>query len=232
MHAYEARARMRDVEPAGIRYVRPIRPLHFPASDPEWEMGEGKRHQLLCELLRQILAVAAGEGSSVGSDQFLYFDASNPQRKCAPDGFVKLGVPDELFDTWKTWEKGSPELCVEILSPSDTREKLPLEEKLARFHVMGVAEVIAFDAEAPIGQRLRAWDLVDGDLVERVVENEFTPCRTLEKWFVIAPCAEPRLEAALRIAEDSRGERLVLSPLEKAHAEIARLKAERAALDR
>ena len=93
---------MHGVEPAGIRYVRPIRPLHFPASDPEWEMGEGKRHQLLCELLRQILAVAAGEGSSVGSDQFLYFDASNPQRKCAPDGFVKLGVPDELFDTWTT----------------------------------------------------------------------------------------------------------------------------------
>ena len=222
---------MGSVEPAGIRYVRPIRPLHFPASDPEWEMGEGKRHQLLCELLRQILAAAAGEGSSVGSDQFLYFDASNPQRKCAPDGFVKLGVPDELFDTWKTWEKGTPELCVEILSPSDTREKLPLEEKLARFHVMGVAEVVAFDAEAPVGRRLRAWDLVDGDLVERIVENESTPCRTLDRWFVIAPCSNPTLEAALRVAEDAKGQRLVRSPLESALEEVERLKAERARPD-
>jgi Uma2 family endonuclease len=222
---------MRNVEPSGIRYMRPIRPLHFPASDPEWDMGEGKRHQLLCELLRQILTTAAGAGSSVGSDQFLYFDASNPKRKCAPDGFVKLGVPDELFDTWKTWEKGTPELCVEILSPSDTREMLPLEEKLARFHIMGVAEVVAFDVEAPIGKRLRAWDLVDGDLVERIVENESTPCRSLDRWFVIAPCTDPKLDAALRLANNADGEGLVLSPLEAAladrdaaRAELARLR--------
>lgn len=217
---------MRSVEPDGIRYVRPIRPVDFPASDPDWDMGEGKRHQLFCDLLKQVLAVAAGPGASVGCDQFVYFDASNPQRKCAPDAFVKLDVPDELFDTWRTWEKGSPELCVEILSESDTREKLTLDEKLHRFHVMGVAEVVAFDVEAPIGRRLRAWDLVDGDLVERIVEAEATPCRTLGLWFVLAPCADPPLEVALRLAENRGGDRLVLSPLERAKAEAKSAKAE------
>jgi len=231
---------MRFVEPTGIRYVRPVRPLDFPASDPEWDMGESKRHQLLCDLLKQVLAVAAGASASIGSDQFIYFDASNPKRKCAPDAFVKLDVPDELFPTWRTWEKGTPELCVEILSPSDTDEKLTLDEKLARFHTMGVAEVVAFDVEAVPGRRIRAWDLVEGDLVERVVENESTPCRTLGLWFVIRPSTEPRAEAALRLAEGADGERLILSPLEAsmareqaaatreqaATAEIARLRAE------
>jgi Uma2 family endonuclease len=222
---------MRSVEPGGIRYVRPVRPVDFPASDPEWEMGESKKHQLLCDLLKQILAVASGAGSSVGCDQFIYFDASNPKRKCAPDAFVKLDVPDEAFETWKIWEKGTPELCVEVLSPSDA-EKLTLEEKLARFHAMGVAEVVAFDVEAPAGRRIRAWDLVDGDLVERIVESESTPCRTLGLWFVIAPCAVPVIDAALRLAEDAGGARLVLSPLEGERAEKdAAIARERAALE-
>ena len=40
----------------------------------------------------------------------------------APDEFVRLGGPDEPFDTSKTWERGVPELCVEIASDSDARE--------------------------------------------------------------------------------------------------------------
>lgn len=219
MHATRARARIGDVEPNGIRYVRAVRPVSFPASDPDWDMGEGKRHQLFCELLRAIIRSIVGAGSSVGSDQFVYFDASDPKRKCAPDAFVKLGVPDELFETWKTWEKGTPELCVEILSESDTREVLPLAEKLRRFHIMGVPEVIAFDADSPPGKRLRAWDLVEGDLVERIVEKETTPCRTLGLWFVIAPSSNPVLDAALRLSEDPRGKELLLSPLEQALAD-------------
>ncbi|MBL0196751.1 MAG: hypothetical protein IPQ09_21510 [Myxococcales bacterium] len=39
---------------------------------------------------------------------------------------MKLGVPGESITSWKTWQKGAPELCVEILSPSDTEEKLTL----------------------------------------------------------------------------------------------------------
>ncbi len=82
--------------------------------------------------------------------------------------------------------------CVEILSPSDTEEKLTLPEKLRRFHTMGVSEVITFDVDADIGTRIRAWDLVQGDLVERVVAGERTPCLTLGLWFVVAPYEDER----------------------------------------
>ena len=204
----------------GIRHVRPVRPVLFPASDPEWEMSESTRHGRMCELLYQLLRAAVGDEGTVGKDNFVYFDASNARRKCAPDGFVKLGLPQAHFDSFKTWEHGAPELAVEILSPSDTEEKLTLEEKLERFHAIGVREVVAFDVDAPAGSRLRAWDIVHGDLVERIVEDERTPCLTLHRWFVVAPYALEHLPAALRLADDPAGTRIVLEPRERAEAEL------------
>ncbi|MBK6465168.1 MAG: Uma2 family endonuclease [Myxococcales bacterium] len=209
-----------------VKYVRPIRPLHFPASDPEWDMGQSHRHLRLCEVLYQLLCgVLPGEHAAVGADQFVYFDPQDPRRKCAPDAFVKLGVPAQAITSWKTWERGAPDLCVEILSPSDTEEKQTLPEKLERFGAMGVLEVVVFDADAPVGARIRAWESVKGDLVERVVEKESTFSVVLRKWFVVAPyLAEGlpaifRLEAALRLADDEDGTSLVPTPDERRLAE-------------
>jgi hypothetical protein len=137
----------------GIRYVRPIEPLHFPSSDPEWEMSESHRHGRLCELLYDLLRRALpDEEACLGTDQFVYFDASNSRKKCAPDAFVKLGAKAEPTSVWLTWKRGAPELCIEILSPSDTKEKLTLTEKLRRFHAIGVSEVVAFDVDAQPGE--------------------------------------------------------------------------------
>jgi Uma2 family endonuclease len=211
------------MEPLGTAEVRPVPPVDFPSTDEEWDMPEGLRHRNLCGLLYHLLRRCVGDLGAVGSDQFVYFDASNPKRKCAPDAFVKLGATQTSFPSWKTWDKGVPELCVEILSPSETEEKLPLGEKLARFLAMGVAEVVAYDVEGEPGARLRAWDLVDGALVERVVEGEATPCRTLDLWFVIAPWSQEREPHALRLAHDARGGTLVTTAEEGALARVAEL---------
>jgi hypothetical protein len=185
-----------------IQYVREVRPLEFPDGDPEWHMGETTEHQLLCEVLRDLLRMAVSD-QMVCSDQFVYFDAANPARKCAPDAFVKLGTAWAPVKSWRTWERGVPELCIEILSPGEF-EKLTLEEKLARFLAMGVPEVVAFDPDGKPGSRLLAWDRIQGDLVERKVENECTPCRTLGMVFVIAPATLHRVEAALRLWDPAR----------------------------
>jgi hypothetical protein len=39
--------------------------------------------------------------------------------------------------------------------------------------------VVRFDCDASEGARLRVWDRVEGDLVERVVEGDRTPCTVL-----------------------------------------------------
>ena len=43
-----------------IRYVRPVVPVHFPATDPEWDLGQNTLHGRLCELLYQVLVATLG----------------------------------------------------------------------------------------------------------------------------------------------------------------------------
>ena len=209
-----------------IRYVRPVRPIDFPSSDPEWDMGQSGPHERLCDVLYSILRAALEPDSLVAKDQFVYFDASDNTKKCAPDVFVKLGSPFRLVDVWHTWKDGAPDLCVEIVSPSDRGPTF--DDKLHRYHVMGASELVAFDPGARPGARMRAWDRVDGDLVERVVDDERTPCVTLGLWFVLAPTPdEPGLPVTLRLARDPLGADPLPTLAERERAEKEALRAEK-----
>lgn len=213
-----------------IRHKRALRPLVFPSSEPEDEkLGETKRHFELRTFLYQVLKLALVPVNTVGSEQFVYWNASNPKRTCAPDAFVKLGVPDSAFEIWRTWLHGAPELVVEIASAHD-RERLTWDEKLEHFHEMGVREILRFDVDAGPGERIKAWDRVEAaypdgdDLVEREVAGDTTPCTTLGLHWVVAPA--PELPLALRLARDADGRDLLLAPVEVAEARVAELEAE------
>jgi Uma2 family endonuclease len=160
---------------------------------------------------------------AVGSDQFVYWNATDPKRTLAPDLFVRLDTPQTDFDSWKTWERGSPQLAVEIASEFDRSEE-SWSRKLSRYQELGVSELCLFDADATSGNRIRIWDRIEGDLVERVVETDITPCRTLGLfWVVQTGFGYP---IALRLARDEEGRDLLL-PREDAEAR-AREAAERA----
>jgi hypothetical protein len=170
----------------------------------------------MCKALYEILRAAAGPESTVACDAFVYFDASNPKRCLAPDGSVKVGIPQHDFDSWKSWERGAPELAFEILSPSDSPERWTFEEKLERYRALGVHELVVFHADGEPGARLRVWDRIDGDLVERVVEGERTPCLTLDASLLVGPIDD--VPACIRVAQDASGERLFLTADERAAA--------------
>ena len=206
-----------------LQHVRPVVPLHFPESEPESErMGQSGRHYLMCKALYEILRAAAGDEHTVSCDAFVYFDAANPERKLAPDGAVKLGVPQHVFDSWKTWERGAPELAFEILSPSDSPERWTFEEKLRRYRALGVSELVVFHVDGEPGSRLRVWDRIDGDLVERTVSGEATPCLTLDVHLVVAPVDE--LPACVRLAADPEGRDLFPTDTEARRTAEARLR--------
>lgn len=170
-----------------LRYTRAPVPLHFPEAA---EMPQSKTRLTLRTFLYQLLKFALGPAHSVGSEQFVYFNAADPKKCLAPDAFVKLDVPDTQFGTWKTWERGGPpNLAVEIVSPNEDAEK-DWSDKLARYFECGVAEVVRFDPAAPEGARLRVWDRLDDDLVERVVTLDRTACVTLNLGWVVTPIAE------------------------------------------
>ncbi len=180
-----------------VTYVRAPEPVFFPE---EALVPEGKTHLILRTFLFRLLRFALGPDHSVGSDQFVYWNARDPHRVLAPDAFVKLNVPDTSFGSWKTWENGgAPELAVEIVSPTETFGA-DWNEKLARYHELGVKELVRFDPAAAEGSRFRAWDRVRDDLVERVIGADRTPCLTLGLHFVV--CAVESEPAGLRLADD------------------------------
>lgn len=157
---------MLEVPRPKFRYRREIHPVHFPV---EAEVPETKLHLDLRTGLYHLLRLELAGRACVGSDQFVYWNARDPRRCLSPDAFLKHGVPDEQFPVWKVWERGAPEVAVEIVSPSDDRT---WDWKLESYHELGVRELVRFDPEAPEGARLEVWDLIEGDLAPRSVEGE------------------------------------------------------------
>jgi Uma2 family endonuclease len=170
---------------------------------------ETKLHFKLRTALYALLDLALREKACLGSDQFVYWNANDPRCCLAPDVFVYLGTADTNFDSWKTWERGTPELAVEILSANEN-----WEEKLERYQELKVQELVQFAPLAPNGSRLRVWHRVQDALVERDVAFERTPCITLALEWVVAPLDG---QPGLRL---QRGEVLLPTPLERlAHLE-------------
>ena len=201
--AYEPYLRGRQL------YVRAPRPIEFPSEErPEEQVSETKRH-LEARTTLYLLLKEAFAGKAIGSEQFVYTDAGDPQKCLSPDIFVKRDAPEELFETWKVWERGAPDLAVEIVSASDRRDA-DWAEKLARYQASGIGEVVRFDADG--AQPIRVWDRVDGELVERATTSPaLRECVALRLWWVTVPSAYGLM---LRLAHDRDGKSLLPTPSE------------------
>jgi Uma2 family endonuclease len=212
-----ARARNETAE-----YLRPPVPVHF----PEVELvPEGMRHLEQRTALYQILTLAFRDRAAIGSEQFVYWDPTDPRQCLAPDVFVRLGAKHEPFRTWKVWERGAPDVAVEIVSSSDERDR-DWNEKLERYRRLGVRELVRFDPEVE-PPTLRVWDGVDGDLVERRIHGLVASSHHLPgHWIVVADAV---VGSVLRVAHDLEGDELFPTPqeYERAAAERAREVAER-----
>lgn len=192
----------------GFRYYEAPRPLHFPSEE---KVPEGKQHLELRTALYQVLQLAFGEQHGIGSDQFVYWDPTDPRRCVAPDAFVRLGGPNDVFRVWKVWERGAPHVAVEIISA--TEREVDQEAQLAGYRQMGVAELVRFDCD-DLERPLRVWDRTDDDLVERTLQRPTsTECRHLNLYWVVVDDAE--LGRALRLARDAEGRDLLPTPFER-----------------
>ena len=183
-------------------------PIHFPV---EAEVPESKRHLELRTALYQVLSVAFGDKAAIGCDQFVYWDPTDPSACLAPDAFVRLGAENDLFDTWKVWERGAPHLAVEVVSHADTGQE-PWKKKLAKYRKLGVKELVRFDPEEP-GAPLEVWDERGGNLVpRRLPDPRSAECSLLDLvWKVVD---DPHYVLALRL--ETKESRLLPTPLEMA----------------
>jgi hypothetical protein len=213
----------------GYRYLRPPVGLHFPE---EAEVPEGKRHLELRTLLYQFLHPAFAHEAGVGCDQFVYWDPTDPRACLAPDGFVRFGQPDDLFGSWKVWERGAPQVAVEVVSDFDEPESV-WQEKLEKYRRLGVRELVRFNPVS--GDRLlRIWDLINGDLLERQLSEPKAQSRVLPGFWLNVESAS--LGPTLRLSHDESGERLFLtvaeSEAEARRAETEGHRAEREAAEK
>jgi len=204
------------------RYLRAPVPVYFPESESVPETGV---HLRLRTALWSMLRLELGHRAMVGSDQFLYWDPTDPRQCLAPDVLVWLGAPDRPFSSWKVWERGAPHLAIEVVSESDARDR-PWERKLDAYRRSGVVELVRFDAE-DARCPLRLWDRVEGDLVERLVSNvELELSEVLGLFWLVEPNSE--LGLLLRLARDSAGVDRLLTDEEarRVEAEARRVEAE------
>ncbi|HEY3254105.1 MAG TPA: Uma2 family endonuclease, partial [Polyangiaceae bacterium] len=124
-------------------YVRAPAPLHFPESA---EMPETGVHLEVRTALYLLVRDFVGDRGAVGSEQFVYWDPSDPRQCLAPDLIVRMGATPGPFPTWKTWERGAPHLAVEVASPFDAGDA-EWQRKLLRYRKSGINEIARFDPE-------------------------------------------------------------------------------------
>jgi hypothetical protein len=192
--------------PTGHRYLRAPQPLFFPCEE---EVPESRRHLEVRTALYQSIRDAFRDRAAVGSEQFVYWDAADPGKRCAPDLMVRVGEPDTLFMSWKVWERGAPQLAVEVISRSDESDR-PWEAKLERYRHVGVRELVRFDHADP-NEPVRIWDAIDGDLVERdPSEPTFLRCDVLGAFWCVK--VDSQLGRVLRLARDLAGTDLYPTP--------------------
>ena len=203
--------------------IDPPRPPHFPEEE---FVPESVIHLIVRTFLYDLLRFVLSGRAFVGSDQFVYFDGADPKRCLAPDVYMQWGaIRESEVRSWKVWERGTPPLCIEIDNSAVADRRW--SEKLAHYRSLGVNELVYFIPEADPGRRLRVWDRIDDELVERAVEGDTTQCRTLGMQWVVR--AIEHASIALSLTEDAEGRVLVLNRAEHAEREreVARLEAER-----
>ncbi len=200
------------LDAARARYLRRPERIVFPE---EAEVPETQLHLELRTLLYHLMQDYVGKLATVSSDQFVYWAADDPSQCLAPDVAVRRGASNELIRTWKTWERGAPEVAVEIVSDSDASDAA-WEDKLNRYRRLGVMELVRFDPEAR-GVPLRVWDRVDDDLTERVVDSGTAPSVILPLTWVVAPA--DGIPRALRMTSGDASAPLVPTRLEARRAE-------------
>lgn len=212
--------REQPTEGARSEHRRVAQAERFPA---EAAVPETKRHLELRTLLYQLLKLAFADRAAIGCDQFVYWDPTDARACLAPDAFVRLGEADSLFRSWKVWERGAPQVAVEVISEADERDS-DWEAKLDKYRHLGVTELVRFDPESS-ERPLRIWDASeDHELIERELAAPRAQSRCLPGFWLAIEQLETGL--TLRLSHDEHGAELYLTPAESANERIRELEAE------
>ena len=205
------------------RYLRAPVPVHFPIEE---EVPESWEHIHMRTALWLMLRRELKERAVVGSEQFVYWDPTDPKQCLAPDILVWTGGPERSFQSWKVWERGAPHLAIEIISDHDAGNRV-WKRKLAAYQRAGFLELVRFD-RADTENPLRLWDRVQGDFVEREVSKlGLERSDALGLYWLVEP--SPEFGLMLRPCRDAAGRERLLTDAEALELEVEAHRVEAAA---
>lgn len=124
---------------------------------------ETERHKLQSDLLYDTLAIAWRDRADVhiGVNNYVYFSPSQEMNfdYRGPDFYVVLGVPRRERKSWLVWQEGKgPDLIIELLSPSTTKNDKGLKKEIYQ-HRLRVPEYFWYD---PFTFELAGFKLENG----------------------------------------------------------------------
>jgi Uma2 family endonuclease len=118
--------------------------IFYPSSDGK-PLAESYDHLYAILTILEVLRVyLIGQQATVLADQFLYYEAGQPNQRVAPDVMVIFNVKPGGRDSYKIWEEGEvPRVVFEVTSPS-TRQQ-DEKHKKSLYQQLGVQEYWQFD---------------------------------------------------------------------------------------
>lgn len=210
--------------------------MPYPSTD---HIGQHELRWFITELLRPLIErylKERGVVAHVGADTFFYFVKGDPTQRFAPDVYVLPGVRQELaVSSWKLWDgTPAPSFALEVVTSDALKDYEDVPFVCGR---VGVAELVLFDPEAkPISKkRARLTVFRRGSEGFRLVERTHGDRVFSESLGCFVRVVGEGAAVRLRLALGPKGDELfptAAEVAEAAEAEVARLRAELAALRR
>lgn len=225
--------------------------IEYPTSDGK-PMAETDIHRdLMVDLIETLRSYYAHRPDVyVSGNLMVYYEPGNPRKFLSPDCFVIFGVPNTKRMLYKSWEEGNhfPSVVIEITSKI-TRKK-DQGKKLETYRdVWKVDEYFLFDPRAEyLAPRLQGYRRV-GELYERMVPlvedvllstvlglrlegagTELLLVEAATNRLLHTPDRQLAIEEAQRRIHAEQTAAAERAAREAAEAELARLRAELAAL--
>ena len=200
--------------------------LEYPETDGN-PMAETDLHRdLMIELIEQLKTHFQDDPLVyVSGNMLLYYEKGNVKKRLAPDVFVVRGVTKHQRRVYKLWEEGrAPDVVFEISSRGTWGEDL--QTKWQRYAQMGIREYFIFDPEYDyLEPALNAYRLVNGEYKQLKALGGVVTSKSLGLELVDTG-------KTLRLRNPITGQFLPTRQefMQKANAEIERLRAELASL--
>jgi Uma2 family endonuclease len=204
----------------------------YPSRDGR-PMGESDVHRnVMFETIETLKAFFAGQQVYVTGNLLMFYEPGNRRKHLSPDAMVIKGAPPGLRLNYLVWEEGhSPQVVIEITSPSTKREDLRTKYELYRT-VIRVPEYFLFDPKDEyLSPRLQGFRLVGDVYVPIAAVDGRLPSHELELHLEANESQlrfyNPRTGRWIPTLHEIRDEaEQAQQEAEQAHAENARLRRE------